>query len=94
MGSYSESSHTFYSLGRSPGVRATDNSGKLSDKDLPLSYPSVFAGGQDQPEIICLGGLDMFAQCLFTLHLAHTNKMNFLLSLSLNTLASLKECSC
>ena len=94
QGSCPGSSHAFCSLGRSPDARATDNSSKLLDKDLPLGYQSVLIEGQDQLEIICFGSLNMFAQCLFTLHLAHTNTMSYLLSLSLNTLPSLKECSC
>lgn len=48
QGSCSGSRHAFHSLGRSPGARATGNSGKFSDKDFPPSYPSVFIGGQDQ----------------------------------------------
>lgn len=84
----------FCSLGRCPDARAIDNSSKFLDKDLPLGYQSVLIEGQDQPEIICFGSLNMFAQRLFTLHLAHTNTMSYLLSLSLNTLPSFKECSC
>lgn len=60
-------------------------------KTFPSSYPSVFTGGQDQPEIICLGSLAMFAQCLLTLHLDHTNTMSYLLSLSLDTFPKLER---
>lgn len=77
QGSCLGSSNSFCSLGGCPGARAIDYSSKLLDKDLPLGYQSVIRKGQDQPEIIRLGSLNMFVQCLFMLQLAHNNTMGY-----------------